>query len=223
MNTKKSPRAVGSRWVPLAVIGAIVVALIIAVLAGSSDTPGSSDSSSGSVPLSGDVEQNRPVTVEGQALDPLANSGVDVSIGAPAPSLLGASFDGSPVSVVPGEGGPYMVVFLAHWCPHCNAEVPRLIEWKASGAVPADLNVIGVSTGVASDRPNFPPSQWVVDKGWPWPVMADSVTQDAAVAYGVSGYPFFTIIGADGLVKVRVSGEVEVDALSEIVATALAS
>lgn len=219
MNTKKS--GASSRWVPLAVIGAIAVALIIAVLAGSSDTPDSSDSS-GSVPLSGEVEQNRPVAVEGQTLDPLSDSGADTSIGAPAPSLVGANFDGSPVSVVPGEGGPYMVVFLAHWCPHCNAEIPRLIEWKQSGAVPADLQVIGVSTGVASDRPNYPPSQWVVTKQWPWPVMADSAAQDAAAAYGVSGYPFFAIVGADGTVKVRASGELEIDALNEIVTNALA-
>jgi hypothetical protein len=39
----------------------------------------------------------------------------------------------------------------------------------------------------------------------------------------LSGYPFFTIIGADGTVKVRVSGEVGVDALNQIVADALAS
>jgi predicted DsbA family dithiol-disulfide isomerase len=53
--------------------------------------------------------------------------------------------------------------------------------------------------------------------------MADSVNMDAAAAYGLSGYPFFTIIGADGTVKVRVSGEVGVDALNQIVADALAS
>jgi hypothetical protein len=116
-----------------------------------------------------------------------------------------------------------MVVFLAHWCPHCNREVPRLIEWQASGAIPADLQIIGVSTAVASDRPNYPPSQWVVDKAWPWPVMADSKSMDAATAYGVSGYPFFTIVGADGKVKVRASGEIEIDQLTQIVNAALAN
>jgi cytochrome c biogenesis protein CcmG/thiol:disulfide interchange protein DsbE len=206
------------RLVIIGVVVAVIVALLIAVLAGDDS---SSSNTSPSVPA-GDVEQNRPVTVEGRALDRLPDSGADVSVGAPAPSLIGSNFDGTPVSVTPGDGSPYMVVFLAHWCPHCNAEVPRLIEWKASGAVPDNLKVIGVSTGVASDRPNYPPSQWVIDKGWPWPVMADSSNQDAAAAYGLSGYPFFTIIGADGTVKVRVSGEVEVDALNQIVTEALA-
>jgi thiol-disulfide isomerase/thioredoxin len=116
-----------------------------------------------------------------------------------------------------------MVVFLAHWCPHCNREVPRLIEWQASGAIPADLQIIGVSTAVASDRPNYPPSQWVVDKAWPWPVIADSEAMDAADAYGVSGFPFFTLVGADGKVKVRGSGELEIDQLNQIVDAVLTS
>lgn len=219
---KKSSNS--GRWVIIGVVVAIVVALLVAVLVGgdSADDGASSSTVGPSVP-SGDVSENQPVRVEGTMLERLPDGGTDTAIGMPAPALMGSSFDGSPVNVTPGDGRPYMLVFLAHWCPHCNAEVPRLIEWKASGAVPADLNVIGVSTGVASDRPNYPPSQWVVDKGWPWPVLADSENMDAAAAYGLSGYPFFTIVGADGLVKVRVSGEVEVDALNEIVATALAS
>lgn len=203
------------RWVIIGVVVAIVVALLIAVLAGG-------DSPSDDTP-SGASAENRPVQVDGSALERLPDDGPDPAVGSRAPTLTGSSFDGSPVTVTPGDGSPYMLVFLAHWCPHCNAEVPRLIAWQESGAVPADLKVIGVSTGVASDRPNYPPSQWVVDKGWPWPVMADSVEMNAAAAYGLSGYPFFTIIGADGNVKVRVSGEVEVDALNEIVTDALAS
>ena len=32
-----------------------------------------------------------------------------------------------------------MVVFLAHWCPHCNAEIPVLNEWRDSGEIPDGL------------------------------------------------------------------------------------
>ena len=96
-----------------------------------------------------------------------------------------------------------MLVFLAHWCPHCNAEVPRLVAWNNSGSVPDGLRVIGVSTAVAADRPNYPPSQWVVDKQWPFEVMADSTEMNAAAAYGVDGFPFFVVVGADGKVAPR--------------------
>ena len=203
---------------------AIVIAFVIAIVAGGSNDSGSFGpaivpNSDGSV----SVGENQPVEVVGEALEALSDSGDDSTIGLTAPTLNGYAFDGSNLSVTPGDGKPYMLVFLAHWCPHCNREIPRLIEWQASGAIPADLQIIGVSTAVASDRPNYPPSQWLVAKGWPWPVMVDSEAMDAAEAYGVSGYPFFALVGADGKVKVRGSGELEIDQLNQIVDAVLTS
>lgn len=208
------------KWVVLAIVAAIATALLVAVVLGGGDEgSGTTNSLPG-----GDVlaKENQPVVIEGTILEPLGDEAIDPMVGQVAPTLNGATFDGSGVSVTPGDGQAYMVVFLAHWCPHCNREVPRLIEWQASGAVPSELQVVGVSTAVASDRPNYPPSQWAVDKGWTWPMMADSTAMEAAEAYGVSGYPFFVIVGADGEVKVRVSGEVEIPALTQIVSDALA-
>ena len=206
------------------VVLAIVIAFVIAIVAGGSNDSASSDTtkapnSDGSV----SAGENQPVEVVGEALEALSDSGDDSTIGLTAPTLNGYAFDGSNLSVTPGDGKPYMLVFLAHWCPHCNREIPRLIEWQASGAIPADLQIIGVSTAVASDRPNYPPSQWLVAKGWPWPVMVDSEAMDAAEAYGVSGYPFFALVGADGKVKVRGSGELEIDQLNQIVDAVLTS
>jgi cytochrome c biogenesis protein CcmG, thiol:disulfide interchange protein DsbE len=208
------------KWVVLAIVAAIATALLVAVVVGGGDEgSGTTNSLPG-----GDVlaKENQPVVIEGTTLESLGDEAIDPMVGQVAPTLNGATFDGSGVSVTPGDGQAYMVVFLAHWCPHCNREVPRLIEWQASGAVPSELQVVGVSTAVASDRPNYPPSQWAVDKGWTWPMMADSTSMEAAEAYGVSGYPFFVIVGADGEVKVRVSGEVEIAALTQIVGDALA-
>ena len=208
------------KWVVLAIVAAIAAALLVAVVVGGGDEgSGATNSLPG-----GDVlaQENQPVVIEGTALESLGDEAIDPMLGQVAPTLNGATFDGSGVSVTPGDGQAYMIVFLAHWCPHCNREVPRLIEWQASGAVPSELQVVGVSTAVASDRPNYPPSQWVVEKGWTWPILADSSSREAAEAYGVSGFPFFVIVGADGTVKARVSGEVEIPALTQIVSDALA-
>ena len=217
------------------VIGVVVIAVVVALIVAIATSGGSSDSSSNDGATDGSsvvtvpgaasevaAAENQPVTIEGQILDPLGDPSADSAIGAPAPLLRGYSFDGRPLTIEPGDGRSYMVVFLAHWCPHCNAEVPRLIEWKNMGMVPDGLEVVGVSTGVAADRPNYPPSEWIVEKKWPWTVMADSVTQDAAMAYGVSGYPFFTIIGADGTVKLRASGEKSIEEIDALVDAALA-
>ncbi len=217
--TQKSQPSSG-KWVVLAIVAAIATALLVAIVVGGGDDEGSGTTHS--LPR-GDVltQENRPVVIEGTILESLGDEAIDPMVGQVAPTLSGATFDGSGISVTPGDGQAYMIVFLAHWCPHCNREVPRLIEWQASGAVPSELQVIGVSTAVASDRPNYPPSQWTVEKGWTWPMMADSSSMEAAEAYGVSGFPFFVIVGDDGKVKARVSGEVGIPALTQIVSDAL--
>ena len=56
--------------------------------------------------------------------------------------------------------------------PALHAEVPRLNEWRDSGEVPDGLNIVGVSTGVRPDA-ELSPDQWLVDKDWQWPVLAD--------------------------------------------------
>ena len=228
---KSKTSGASAKWIVTGVLAAIALAFVIAVIAGN----GSDDSSSatsgaavstvpstdGATPAGGAAE-NQPVEVTGQALDPLGSTGADLSLGANAPAISGRDFTGQSVTVTPGDGTPYMLVFLAHWCPHCNAEVPRLVEWNNSGSVPDELRVIGVSTAVAADRPNYPPSQWVVDKQWPFEVMADSTEMDAAAAYGVDGFPFFVVVGADGKVKVRASGEQEIGVIDQLVKDALA-
>jgi hypothetical protein len=88
--------------------------------------------------------------------------------------------------------------------------------------------VIGVATAVSASSPNYPPGEWFSNKGWSWPVMVDESLGDgvagiAASAYGASGWPYFVIVGADGLVKARVSGEVSVADLQVIVDDALAA
>lgn len=209
--------------VVVGIVVVIVAALVVALFVGGSDDSGSNSSTSSAAVPGGDAGENQPVSVVGSPLPQFSNPREDPAVGQNAPSLTGLSFDGSPVSVTPGDGRAHMIVFLAHWCPHCNAEVPRLVKWYESGNVPEGLDVVGVSTAVASDRPNYPPSEWTRATGWPWKMMADSTAMEAAAAYGVSGFPYFAIVGEDGKVKVRVSGEVELDVLEKIVAAALAN
>lgn len=169
-----------------------------------------------------DVGEVQPVTVQGTPLAPFESTDGDPAVATTPPALMGSGFDGKPVAIDPSSG-PLMLVFLAHWCPHCNREVPRLLQWKASGAVPAGLDVIGITTKVDPNLPNYPPSKWIAQIGWDWPVMADSAGNDAADAYGLTGYPYFVVIGADGKVKARHSGEIEVADLTRLVDQALAS
>ncbi len=220
--TKKNSSS--TRLVIAAVIVAIVAAFVVAIAAGGSSDDGDSAvvSDSTTAPSgAGTPGETQPVDVRSERLAPLEDEANDPAVGQPAPVLFGADFDGSPVSIEPGDGKNHLVVFLAHWCPHCNAEIPVLLEWKANGMVPADLEIIGVSTASSADRPNYPPSRWLPNMGWPWATMADSGEMAAAEAYGVTGYPFMVIVGPDGTVKGRTSGEKGLEALDAWVSSTL--
>ena len=165
--------------------------------------------------------------VIGEPLPPLETEVVadDVAVGRAAPVLIGENFAGETVRVDPAA--PTMVVFLAHWCPHCNAEVPRLNELRDADRFPADLDIVAVSTAPDPGRPNFPPSDWITDVDWTYPVIADGVDMArqrfiAADAYGVSGFPFVVLLNADGTVAARWSGEHETDEIIDLIETNLA-
>jgi len=181
----------------------------------STDDSSPSDSTSGT----GQVAEAWPVTLEGALLPPLGD-GDDPAVGTPAPTMSGFAFDGTPVTVDPSKG-PVMLVFLAHWCPHCNREIPQLNAWRDAGDMPDDLQVVGVLTAVDPKAENYPPSAWIPAMEWTWPVIADSPEMDAASGFGVSGFPFAVIIDTDGTVLTRWSGEVGQDSIDERVSAAL--
>jgi thiol-disulfide isomerase/thioredoxin len=170
----------------------------------------------------------QPVTVVGDVLSPLGdgngNPAADAAMGKTAPTLNGYTFAGNPVSITPGASAqPIMLVFLAHWCPHCNREVPRLIDWQEQGLVPEGLRVIGVTTASRNDQANWPPSDWIEEMKWPFEVFVDSETGDAANAYGVDGFPFIAMVNAEGKIVGRHSGELELADLDAFVKSSLAT
>ena len=162
------------------------------------------------------------VVVVGDPL-PKFGDGADTAIGMTAPVLEGFGFLGNEVTTTPGT--PMLLVFLAHWCPFCQKEVPVLVNWNSSGTVPDNLDVIAVTTGTDEAQPNFPPSVWLANEKWPelWPVLVDNKDQTAANTFGLAGYPFMVLIGEDGKVLWRNSGETSAEALTEAVNAALGS
>ena len=199
--------------------------LAVCVAAAAAIAIGMSSGSSAPAPSDGQATiitgQFQDVTVTG-ALLPELTSGDDPAVGTPAPGLSGFDFRGNTVNInTPESRANTLMVFLAHWCPACNEEVPKLIEWREQGLVPADLRVVGVTTGSRDDAPNWPPSDWISEMKWPFEVLADSEEQTAALAYGLSAYPFMAIVDAEGNLRARFSGVMGPEQLSERVAAAL--
>ncbi len=159
-----------------------------------------------------------PVEVLGDVLPFLdtADVATDPAVGMPAPVLIGEAYDGSTVRIDATASGPTMVVFLAHWCPHCNDEIPRINSLRDEARFPDDLNIVAVATASSPQRPNFPPGPWLDDMDWTYSAMADGIdtvreTFIAAEAFGVSGFPFVTLIDGNGDVAARWSGETDPD------------
>jgi hypothetical protein len=91
-----------------------------------------------------------------------------------------------------------------------------LTQWQKSGGVPSGVDVIGVATGTDSSAPNYPPSQWLADEHFPFPVMADSDSQTAAAAFGLGSYPYFVLLDSEGKVVQRASGEIDPNSLTPL-------
>ena len=188
-------------------IGVIVVLAVVAIIA-------SRDSTKKTAETQG-LEQTRPVSVEGTPLPPLAGDGADPAVGMPMPEVRGSTFAGRPVAIV-NDGRPKLVLFVAHWCPHCQREVPVLADWLRSNGKPAGVDLYAVATGTTPDRPNYPPSAWLQREGWTVTTLADDVNGRAAEAFGLAEYPFFVAVDSSGKVVARASGELSISSFERL-------
>lgn len=196
------------------IIGGVVVLLVV-VLAGVAIfvTGGDDD---GGEPIDA-VQEVAAVESEGQPLPPfpqvagfVAPVDEDPAVGMTPPTLTGQDFGGDPVSIDPGDGRAKVVAFVAHWCPHCQAEVPLIQQWVDDGNLPDDVDLYAVSTDVRSDQNNYPPSEWLDREGWSEGILLDHADGTAANTWGRTGYPYLVFVDADGKVSRRASGEVPI-------------
>ena len=205
------------RWLWPLVGGVVIVgAAIAAIVLTSGQAPGGSSVRPSGSPA-GSVSPGAGPVVNGAPLPAFENPDGDLAVGQPIPEVQGASFDGRPVAIT-ADGRPKVLLFLAHWCPHCQAEVPLVQAWLDGGAAPADVDVISVATAIDSTRPNYPPDAWLEGEGWSPPVIVDP-TGSVADAYGLSALPFWVFVNADGTVAGRLAGQLQIADLESVIAS----
>ena len=210
-STKTRPgerKAPTRSYTPFIVLAAIVaVALGIALLASGGDDGGGD----------GDLLATAAITVRGDQLPPLPDSGADPAAGTPAPTLEGVDPTGQGTTVE--HEGPTLVAFLAHWCPHCQAELPELVTLAEEGALEG-MDAVVVLTGTDEAAPNYPPAPWLDREGWTGRVILDDEDSSAAAAFGLSSYPYLVLVDADGEVIARNAGELGLERLRDFVGQA---
>jgi thiol-disulfide isomerase/thioredoxin len=146
---------------------------------------------------------------------------VDRAVGMTIPTVTGQDFDGKPITIGPG-GTAQIIMFVAHWCPHCQREVPKIAAHLAESPMPDDVKLVTVSTSVEVGADNYPPEAWLEREKWPAPVLADDAQDTAARAFGLRSFPYFVVVDAKGKVVFRASGELETDAFDQLVQAARA-
>jgi len=160
------------------------------------------------------------VAVQGDGLGLFSGQGgfdpSDLAIGLPAPVVTGEDYDGNTVTIG-NDGEPKIIVFVAHWCPHCQAEVPRLSSRFGGGSSEGGVQFYTVATSTIATRGNFPPALWLESSGLVFPTVMDDVAQTVAQAYGLNAFPYWVAIGADGNIAGRGSGQFDAEQVTAFI------
>lgn len=154
------------------------------------------------------IEVSPKVKVKGTKLPTSdeVGSAADPAIGMTAPTLVGKGFNGKKVRIG-GAGVPRIVVFLSHSCPHCQVEVPVIVELADEGGLDG-VEVETVTTNTSKRLPNYPPSKWLEREDWPFPtVLLDDAKLRAFFGSGGQAFPYFVMLDAAGVVVGRAEGE----------------
>lgn len=186
-------------FIGLGVVGVVVLLAVLALALGGMGGGGLSEPATTAVRVTGGALP---------ALDP--NAASDSAVGQPIPTITGTDLDGEPMTIAPSEG-PVAIVIVAHWCPHCQAEIPQLVQDIAANGVPDGVKVVTVSTSINRAQPNYPPSAWLEREGWAEPTMVDDANSTALAALGMSSFPGFVFVDADGNVVSRTTGEIPME------------
>jgi len=198
-------------WIWIAIVGVVIAVGIVAIVAGrgTSSSGGSASPSGGTVVPSGKLDYGQ-VVVSGTALTPKPESGADPMVGTVVPSVTGQQFDGKQLTIS-ADGKPQIIMVVAHWCSHCQAEVPRVQKWLDKDGMPADVELVTVATSNDPAKGNFPAADWLRREKWSVPTIVDDKQGQAGAALGVSGFPYFIVTDAQGKVVYRTSGEITED------------
>ena len=140
----------------------------------------------------------------------------DPAVGLEAPVISAQTFQGDRVQIT-NDGMARMYGFFAHWCPHCQDELPATVEWLETNTLPDGVEIVAISTSVDPGAPNYPPSEWFEDEEWPATVVVDDPESVLAQGFGLTAFPFWVAVDADGNVVSRVSGALSTQQFESLV------
>lgn len=201
----------------LAIVGALVAGgLLLVLFAATGVAPDDTNAQTSTVELSGTPLVQMPPNT------PVTDLNTDPVAGLIAPTIQGTDFDDASISIA-DDGRPKVIYFLAHWCPHCQAEVPVIQDLLTTGALPDGVDIYAVSTGVNPGQDNYPPQAWLTEEGFEPITVRDSEQGEAFTAFGGSGFPYAVYLDSGHRVIARSAGTLEADQIAQLWEMAAAS
>ena len=197
------PTAKNRTWLFLGIGAALVVAFVLAIVL----TPDEAVM----------ADEYGTVTISGGSLRPFSgDAAADPDVGSPAPEVSGFDLQGSPIQISK-DGRPKVVLFLAHWCPHCQREVPAIEQYLVGNDFAGGVDFYSVVTASSPERPNWPPSAWLMTEGWSFPVLVDDEQSSGLRAFGQGALPYYVFVDPQGTVVLRLSGERDPGQLADLI------
>lgn len=201
-SAKAPPKPAKKNWAFPAVVAAVVVigVVFVVVAALNKDPAPQSD-----VALAGGGPGDAaPVAaVEGTAAQ-----------GQPAPALSGVDmYSGREVSLQDMKGKPTLVTVWAHWCPHCQKELPIIQQLSTEQAANFNFLTLTTAAGQQPAQTQYAtPATLMQTQGITIPTLRDDGMK-AMNALGAEGFPTLLMVDADGVVVGKASGEMPKDQL----------
>ena len=150
------------------------------------------------------------ISVVGDFLPQYAGENDDnVALGLAAPTFS-APDQNSEIFQLEKNGNSKALLFLAHWCPHCQREVPIVQRFIDSNGVPPGIDVIAVATSIDRGRDNYPPQEWLQREGWSETQIYD-LDREIGEAYGLNAFPYWVFLDKDLNVLARRTGNLPED------------
>ncbi len=129
------------------------------------------------------------------------------------PDVEGVSISGEPFKIQ-NDGRKKIILFLAHWCPHCQVEVGVFESWTKTHGIPNDIDFYAVATANNPSQENYPPETWLKEAKWEFPTIIDTESDNIAKIFGVTSFPYWVLVDSDNKILTRLAGtfqEKEID------------
>lgn len=191
-------------WIGLGVLMALAVVAALALTAPDPDP--SVSSADPTAPTGSASPASSGVTIDGPVLT------APVPDGSPIPDFSAPTLDGDTFVWSERAEGPAVLAIWAPWCPHCQAELPRL---AAAAEDHPGVSLISIATAVDA-QPGPTPQEYMDAEGLSFPVALDDDQATLATGLGVQGFPTTYFVDADGRVIVSASGELDPAAVDEV-------